>query len=134
MRVLAAMWALAVAAVPAAQAQTSYPTKPVRIVVGFAAGGPSDIVARLLAQQLTERLGRNVLVENRPEVAETMRRLRRTMWEAEMAMRKIRANPAFLLFGDDEQLLDSNPYDESELRRTGRARPYNQRDESNDGR
>ncbi len=83
-----------------------------------------------------EALGaaRDILVENRPEVAETMRRLRRTMWEAEMAMRKIRANPAFLLFGDDEQLLDSNPYDDSELRGSGRARPYNQRDESNDGR
>ena len=42
-----------------------YPVKPVRIVVGFTAGGATDIVARIVAQQLTERMGRAFVVENR---------------------------------------------------------------------
>ncbi len=42
-----------------------YPTKPVRIIVGFAAGGGTDIVGRIMAQQLTERMGRPFVVENR---------------------------------------------------------------------
>jgi tripartite-type tricarboxylate transporter receptor subunit TctC len=72
-RIFAAIIAVATAAAAStAAAQTSYPTKPVRIVVGFAAGGPSDIVARLLAQQLTERLGRTVIVDNRPGATGTI--------------------------------------------------------------
>ena len=42
-----------------------YPVKPVRVIVGFTAGGPSDIVGRIVAAQLSERMGRQFVVENR---------------------------------------------------------------------
>ena len=49
-------------------AQT-YPTRPVRLVSPFPAGGPSDMVARLVGQWLSERLGRPFVIDNRPGAA-----------------------------------------------------------------
>lgn len=43
-----------------------YPTRPVSLVIGFGAGGPTDVIGRLVAQQLGEKLGQSVVVENRP--------------------------------------------------------------------
>jgi len=43
-----------------------YPVRPVRIIVGFSAGGTTDIIARLIAQWLSERLGQQFIIENRP--------------------------------------------------------------------
>ena len=60
--------ALAVCAAPcalAAEPQNQYPTRPVRMVVGFAAGGATDLFARIVAQRLTERWGQQIVVDNR---------------------------------------------------------------------
>ena len=49
-----------------AKSETNWPTRPIRIIVGFAAGGSTDVTARVVAQALSQRLGQQVFVENRP--------------------------------------------------------------------
>ncbi len=103
-RALGALLALPV--LPAA-AQENWPTRPVRMIVPFAAGGSTDILARIIAQGLGPRLGQNVVVENRPGGATNV-----------AAEAVVRAAPDgyTLLFGaaamaTNPSLLPSMPYD-----------------------
>ena len=61
---LAALFLASTAALAA-----DYPTKPIRLVVGFGAGGPTDIPARFIADKLGDRLGQRVVIENKPAAA-----------------------------------------------------------------
>src|SRR5580658_8723951 len=63
--VLTALSVLVLAMSPAA-AQSDYPNRPVRLVVGFAAGGGNDIFARIVADKLSQIIGQSVIVENKP--------------------------------------------------------------------
>jgi len=68
---LAACVALLSAMSRIARAQ-AYPTRPVRLIVGLAAGGGADILARLMGQWLSERLGQQFVIENRPGAGTTV--------------------------------------------------------------
>ena len=57
---------LAATLVSLAHSQDRYPTRPIRIVVGYSAGGGNDIIARLISVKMSEGLGQQVIVENRP--------------------------------------------------------------------
>src|ERR1700733_6156900 len=63
------IWLIAIATMTSASAQedpAKYPTRPIHIVVGFAAGGGNDIIARIFGQKLSESLAQGVIVENKP--------------------------------------------------------------------
>ena len=70
MRLLFAAFALAVAANPvSAQTAPNYPNKPLRFIIGFGAGGGTDLLARIVAQKLSDNVGQPVIVENRTGAA-----------------------------------------------------------------
>src|SRR6516225_5401083 len=61
--------AAALPAMPRAATAQAYPTRPVHLIEGFGAGGAGDIVARLIGQSLSERLGQSFVIENRSGAA-----------------------------------------------------------------
>lgn len=70
-RLIAGVMAAAALYVPSTQAAT-FPQKPVRIVVGYAAGGPSDTIVRIVSEQLGKKWGVPVIVENKPGATSTI--------------------------------------------------------------
>lgn len=65
-KTIAALLLAATSLAPTAFAQGAYPNKPIRMIVPYAAGGPTDVLARVMAQKLGDTLGQNVIVENKP--------------------------------------------------------------------
>src|SRR5437016_1584750 len=55
-----------------AHAQANYPNRPIRLLVPFPAGGPVDVMGRLVAQHLSSALGQQVIIDNRPGAGSTL--------------------------------------------------------------
>src|SRR6516162_6467150 len=88
--------AAALSAVTRIASAQAYPMRPVRIIVGFPAGGGSDITARLMGQWLSERLGQPFIVENRPGAA--------TNIAAEAVVKSAPDGYTLLLFGSSSTI------------------------------
>lgn len=72
MRRAVALAAIAVCLATGAPAQDRYPSRPIRLLVPFPAGGPVDVMGRLVAQHLSTALGQQVLIDNRPGAGATI--------------------------------------------------------------
>jgi tripartite-type tricarboxylate transporter receptor subunit TctC len=72
MRIAASVLLTALSLTPAAATAQNYPTRPVRIIVPFSAGGAADTPARMLGPKLSEALGQQVLIDNRPGAGSTI--------------------------------------------------------------
>jgi tripartite-type tricarboxylate transporter receptor subunit TctC len=88
--------AVALPAISRIASAQAYPTRPVRIIVGFAPGGGSDIIARLMGNWLSARLGQPFVIENRPGAA--------TNIAAEVVVRSTPDGYTLLLFGSSSAI------------------------------
>ena len=103
----ASLAALALCGAPPAPAQSDYPSKPIRIVVPYAAGGGADILSRLVGQELSQRLKQPVIVENRGGGANTIGMQAVATSPADGYTLGL-ATPVFVM---TPSLMRSNPYD-----------------------
>jgi tripartite-type tricarboxylate transporter receptor subunit TctC len=71
-RVIALVALAVVCGVQTASAEDAFPTRPIRMIVPFPPGGPTDVMGRLISQSLSERLGQQVYVDNRPGAGSTL--------------------------------------------------------------